>query len=232
MAESAIDESTLLLERSSQIADALYTKNWPKLREAVCDLHPSDIADLVIALPMQHEGILFRVLPRQLATRVFAYLPHEYQEELLASLSGREVEEIINNLSDDDRTRLFEELPAAVTRELLNRLSPEELKSARELLGYPPNTAGRYMTPHYVSIRPELTAAEALEHVRRTGRNQETLAVVYIVDKDGRLVEDIRLGSLVLADPSTRVTEIVDPELVALPAMANREEVLRLFEKY
>lgn len=232
MPEPVIDDSSLLLERSAQIAEALMMKDWPKLREAVCDLHPSDIADMIIALPVKHEGILFRVLPRQLATRVFAYLPHEYQEELLASLSGREVEEIINNLSDDDRTRLFEALPADVTRELLNRLSPEELKSARALLGYPANTAGRYMTPHYVSIRPEMTAAEALDHVRRTGRNQETLHVVFITDAEGKLVEDLRLGSLVLADPAAVVMDITDPELVSIPASADREEVLRFFEKY
>ncbi len=232
MPEAMIDESSLLLERSAAIAEALLTKNWTKLRDALMDLHPSDIADMVIALPMQHEGILFRVLPRDLATRVFAYLPHEYQEELLASLSGPQVEEIINNLSDDDRTRLFEELPAEVTRELLNRLSPEELKSARALLGYPSNTAGRHMTPHYVSVRPDMTAGEALEHVRRTGRNQETLHVVYILDKEGRLVEDLRLGSLVLADPLTPIMVITDPELVWLPATANREEILRAFEKY
>jgi magnesium transporter len=233
MVEAQIDdESSLLLERSADIADALMHKNWPKLRDAVKDLHPSDIADLIIALPTQHEGILFRVLPRDLATRVFAYLPAEYQEELLASLSGPQVEEIINNLSDDDRTRLFEALPAEVTRGLLNRLSPEELQSARELLGYPPNTAGRYMTPHYVSLRPDMTAGEALEHVRLTGRHQETLHVVYIVDADGRLIEDLRLGSLVLAAPLTPVMSIHDPALVWLPAMAGREEVLRAFEKY
>jgi magnesium transporter len=232
MAEPLADESSLLLERSAQIAEALMKKDWPSLRAALCDLHPSDIADIVIALPMKHEGIVFRVLPRQLATRVFAYLPHEYQEELLASLSGREVEEIINNLSDDDRTRLFEALPAEVTRGLMNRLSPDELKSARALLGYPPNQAGRYMTPHYVSIRPDMTAAQAIEHIRHTGRNQETLHVVYIVDDDGKLVEDLRLGSLVLADPSTKVVDIADPELVWIPATADREEVLRLFEKY
>jgi len=108
MADTQTDESTLLLERSAAIAEALMNKDWPSLRAALCDLHPSDIADMVIALPPKHEGILFRVLPRQLATRVFAYLPHEYQEELLASLSGREVEDIINNLSDDDRTRLHD----------------------------------------------------------------------------------------------------------------------------
>ena len=232
MSEPQTDESSLLLERSAAIADSLMNKDWPRLRETLCDLHPSDIADMVIALPPKHEGILFRVLPRELATRVFAYLPHEYQEELLASLSGPEVEQIINNLSDDDRTRLFEALPAEVTRQLLTRLSPDELKSARALLGYPPNKAGRYMTPHYVSISPELTAAQALEHVRRTARNAETLHVVYIVDADGRLVEDIRLGSLVLADPWTPVTDIKDPELVTIPAMADREEVLRVFEKY
>ncbi len=232
MAELQSDDSSLLLERSAAIAQALMTRDWPMLRDALCDLHPSDIADIVIALPPKHEGIVFRVLPRELATNVFAYLPHEYQEELLASLSGPEVEEIINNLSDDDRTRLFEALPADVTRQLLTRLTPGELKSARTLLGYPPKKAGRYMTPHYASIRPDMTAAEALEHVRRTARNAETLHVVYIIDAEGRLLEDLRLGSLVLADPSTLVTEIADPELVAIPAMADREEVLRMFEKY
>src|SRR6476646_3793316 len=72
MADTQTDESTLLLERSAAIAEALMNKDWPSLRAALCDLHPSDIADMVIALPPKHEGILFRVLPRQLATRVFA----------------------------------------------------------------------------------------------------------------------------------------------------------------
>jgi magnesium transporter len=88
------------------------------------------------------------------------------------------------------------------------------------------------MTPNYAAIAPEMTAGEALEHLRRTGRGKETLNVVYIVDKDGRLVEDVRLGSLVLADPATRVTEIPDPGLVFLPVRSDRAEVLAAFEKY
>lgn len=88
------------------------------------------------------------------------------------------------------------------------------------------------MTPNYVSLRPEMTAGEALAHIRREGRGKETLNVVYIVDKDGRLVEDLRLGSLVLADPATRVTEIADPGMVSLLDTTPAEEVLRLFEKY
>jgi magnesium transporter len=123
-------------------------------------------------------------------------------------------------------------MPAEVTRRLLESLPPEELKASRDLLGYPPDTAGRYMTPNYASIRPEMTAREALEHIRRTGQGKETLSIVYIIDADGTLVEDLRLGSLVLADPETRVTEIKDPPLVCILATSPREEVLRLFEKY
>lgn len=88
------------------------------------------------------------------------------------------------------------------------------------------------MTPEYISLSPQMTATEALEHIRKVGRDKETLNVVYIVDDHGKLVEDLRLGSLVLADPSLRVTQIADPALVSVLATQDREEVLKLFEKY
>jgi magnesium transporter len=83
-----------------------------------------------------------------------------------------------------------------------------------------------------VALRPDMTAREALEHLRKTGRGKETLNVLYIVDERGKLLEDVRLGSLVLADPDTRVIDIEDPPLVSVPATADREEVLKTFEKY
>ena len=124
-------------------------------------------------------------------------------------------------MNPDDRTRLLEEMPAEVTRRLLTALSPEDLKNARWLLGYPEDTAGRYMTPRYVTVQPGMTAREALDHIRRTGPGKETVNVVYIVDQRGRLVEDIRLSSLVLADPSTKVVDIDDP-LATVP-LAHRD---------
>src|SRR5207244_7272466 len=77
-----------------------------------------------------------------------------------------------------------------------------------------------------------MTAAQALEHIRKTGRGMETINVVYIVDASGRLVEDVRLASLVLADPGMKVTDIQDPPLVSLRASEDREEVLKSFERY
>jgi magnesium transporter len=135
-------------------------------------------------------------------------------------------------MTPDDQARLLEELPAEVTRRILETLSPGELKAARDLLGYPPESAGRYMTPRYVALRPDMSAREALEHIRRTGRDQETLAVLYVVDAGGRLVKEVRLGTLVLADPDARIADVPDRPLVAIPATADREEAVQTFRKY
>src|SRR5947209_11230483 len=134
----------------------------------------------------------------------------------------------MESLPPDDRTRLLEEMPAEVTRRLLATLSADELEHARALLGYPEDTAGRYMTPRYVTVEPHMSAAEALDHIRRTGRGKETVNVVYIVDSRGLLVDDLRLGSIVLADPQTNVIDIEDPPLVSVRATEDREEVLSM----
>jgi len=214
------------------VLDAIAAKRWEELRGLLCDVHPSDIADLIIVLPPSEEAIVFRLLPRDLAAQVFSYLPRPHQEGLISSLTGEELARILNDVRPDDRARLFEALPAAVTRELLGRLAPEELRQTRELLGYPPDSAGRYMTPKYATILPGMTAAEALAHLHQTGRSAETLNVVYIVDEQGRLLEDVRLGSLVIADPGIRVTEIQDPPLVAIQATDSPASVIAAFEKY
>src|SRR6266545_1424747 len=214
------------------VPDLIRTQNWQELRAALADANSSDIADLIIALPPDEEAFVFRLLPRDRAADVFSYLPPDHQEGLIESLSNEQVRSVMESLPPDDRTRLLEEMPAEVTRRLLATLSPDELKHARALLGYPEETAGRYMTPRYVIIEPEMTAAEALEHIRRTGRGMETVNVVYIVDSHGKLVDDLRLGSLVLADPRTKVIDIEDPPLVAVRATDDREEVLKSFERY
>jgi magnesium transporter len=216
----------------ADLEEIIKRKNWDELREALSELPPVDIAEVLIDLPVEDEGVIFRVLPRKMAALVFSYLPLDRQEELLHCFSNEQVRSILDQMTPDDRTRLLEETPAEVTRRLLETLSPDELKSARQLLGYPEGSAGRYMTPEYVALSPDLTASQALEQIRKTGRGKETLNVVYIVDKDGKLVEDLRLGSLVLAPPDMKVVDIEDRSLVALTATATKSEVLAAFERY
>lgn len=215
-----------------QTRELIHQQNWQELRERLRDLNPSDVADLIIAVPAEEEAFVFRAMSREQAAEVFSYLPPAHQEDLIESLTNEQVRSVLQSMRPDDRTRLLEEMPAEVTRRLLANLAPEDLKNVRWLLGYPEETAGRYMTPKYVTVQPEMTAGEALAHIRKTGRGMETINVVYIVDSGGKLVEDVRLASLVLADPQTKVTDIQDPPLIALKATEDREEVAKAFERY
>jgi magnesium transporter len=219
-------------EVGNSLSELIQQRNWDALRGRIRDMNPSDVADLIIALPAEEEAFVFRVLSKDQAGEVFGYLPPDHQEELIAALTNEQVRSVMHAMPPDDRTRLLEEMPAEVTRRLLATLSPDELKNTSWLLGYPEETAGRYMTPKYVTIDPRMRAGEALEHIRKTGRGMETVNVVYIVDERGKLVEDIRLASLVLADPNTPVMEIQDPPMVSLRATDDREEVLKAFERY
>jgi magnesium transporter len=217
--------------KHEDFVELVQQRRWLQLRSTIDELHPSDIAELLIALPTSEEAVVFRLLPRGSAAEVFAYLPSDHQEHLIQSLSGELVRTLLDEMSPDDRTRLLEELPFEVARRLLESLSPTELAHARQLLGYPEDSAGRYMTPEYISVRPGMTAGEALVHIRSTAAGKETLDVIYIIDASGKLVGDVGLPELVLADPSTKVVELQEP-LVSIPATTDREEVLALFEKY
>ena len=207
-------------------------KRWDVLREVLSEFDPADIAEILIEVPDEDDVAIFRLLPRALAGRVFAYLPLDHQEGLIRSLSHEQMRQVLSAMTPDDQTRLLEELPAPVTRRLLETLSPEELRAARALLGYPPETAGRYMTPQYVALRADMTAREALEHIRSTGRGKETLNILYVLDSNGKLLKELRLGTLVLATPDAIIANIEDRPLVSIPATMDREQVLRAFEKY
>ncbi|WP_428940413.1 magnesium transporter [Fontivita pretiosa] len=216
----------------ADIEQIIRAKNWEELREAFSELDPSDIAELLMDVPAEDQGVIFRILPRQQAARVFSYLPLDRQQELVQSLSNAQVHAILNEMSPDDRTRLLEELPSQVTRRLLETLKPEQLRIARELLGYPEGTAGRYMTPEYIALPPDVTCADALHRIRTAGRDVETLNVLYIINEQGKLLEDVRLGTVVLADPQTMIGDIEERPLVSVPATATRDEVLEAFERY
>jgi magnesium transporter len=111
-------------------------------------------------------------------------------------------------------------------------LSPADLAEARQLLGYPEESVGRLMTPDFVRVRATVTVGEALAHIRRYGRNAETLDVIYVIDTGGRLIDDLPLRVFLLADPQAPVEAIMDHTYVALRATDDREEAVRAMERY
>jgi magnesium transporter len=108
--------------------------------------------------------------------------------------ANREVAAILNEVSPDDRTAFLEKLPDRILKDTLNLLSDEERKVAGSLLGYGEDTVGRLMTPYYVQVQKDWTVGETLEHIRKIGKTAETLNIVYVVDENHRLIDDIRIG--------------------------------------
>ena len=113
-------------------------------------------------------------------------------------MAQEDVAALLNDMAPDERTRFLEELPASATRQLLALLTPEERAVAVTLLGYPEGSIGRLMTPHYVRVKEEWTVQAVLDHVRRHGQDSETLNVIYVVDDQGVLIDDIRIRELLL----------------------------------
>ncbi len=218
--------------RFDRLAELVRERKFVELREELMKLDVADLADAVIELSTEDEAVIFRLLPRETATATFEYLPIEAQEELLKAMGDIEVANILNDMSADDRTALLEELPAKVTRNLLNLLSPEERRIASHLLGYPESSIGRLMTPDYVAVKQHWTVEQVLAHIRRFGRDRETLNVVYVLDEHGMLIDDIRIRELLLVDPSTSVEELSDRHYVALHATDDQEAAVALFRKH
>ena len=205
-------------------------RDFPSLREEIKNWPAGDLADLMEPLPAEKEAVLFRLLPREQAAQIFSYLPIERQEELLKALAHEEVINILNAMSDDDRTDLLEELPANVTRKLLNSLSPEERKVASQLLGYGENTVGRLMTPHFVRLKPHWTIAHALDHIRRYGMDSETMSLVYVIDENSKLIDDLRIRQLLLASPESHISDLMDSRFISLKATDDREAAVQIFK--
>jgi magnesium transporter len=215
-----------------EIRELIEKKNFATLKQALAGLEAADVAELAGELEGQDLGVVFRLLSRDKAAEVFARLPLEGQEGLLGILSGDALAGILNNMPPDDRTELLEELPEDVAGRLIGSLSRDERKVAIDLLQYPEDSIGRLMTPEFVVIKVGWTIAAVLEHIRKVAPEKETLNVIYVVDERGRLIDDLPLEDLVLADPAETVGEIIDRHPVSLSALADREEAVGVFKKY
>jgi magnesium transporter len=220
---------TLSDEETKRLIDQ---RRWSELKDAFSGMPAPELADKLEALDPPDRMMLFRALPRKQASEVFAYLEHAKQNELILNLTNEDARHILADLTPDDRTALLEELPAQVTRRLLEVLSPEDLKEARTLLGYPEESVGRLMTPDYVAIRAHWTIQQALDHIRRRGHDAETINMIYVVEDRLRLVDDLRLRLILLADPQAIVESIMDRKFVALRASDDREEAVRVMKEY
>lgn len=202
--------------------------NLQELAKYLNELNISEVEELIDMLP-EHGALFIETLDLNRAVNVFRILDFPTQERIFKKLSAPKVREILNTMPPDDRTSFFGELKGDVVKRLITLLTPEERKEALSLLGYPEDSVGRLMTPDYITVKKHWTIHRVLEHIRRYGSASETIDVLYVIDSDGRLIDDIRIKDILLAPPDSLVGELIDNRLISLNANDPQEDAITVF---
>lgn len=195
-------------------------------------LNPADIAESLSKLTAKERIIAFLKVPKTDKAEVFAHLDQVFQEETIRSIGSNEVAYILNEMSPDDRTQLFEDFPDELIKYSINLLNPQERRVALKLLGYNSDSIARLMTPYYIQIRKEWTVKRCFQQIKKVGEKVETMNYLYVVDEKNRLIDDITIGTLLLADEDQLISELSDNHFVAITTTTSKEDAVPYFEKY
>ncbi|NLS44389.1 MAG: magnesium transporter [Firmicutes bacterium] len=217
---------------TTSIQDLMLRRDYMGIKKLLEETHPSDIARVLKDLQPDTAGFVFRILPKDLAIDVFDFMNIDGKQMILHSLSSDMISTILNEMSQDDRTELFEELPAKVVKKYLSLLSEKERRVANMLLGYPEDSAGRLMTTAFVDLKEHQTVDEALAHVRATAPDKETIYHLYVISKYRKLMGGLSLRELILAPGSKSIHEIMNPGIKSVSTDTDQEDVARIFEDY
>ena len=215
-----------------RIEQLIEVKDFATLKAVIAQMEVHELTDLLTELEGAELAMVFRLLPSEDAADVFGDLPLELQEELLHTLSSEKVATILNNMPPDERTELLEELPGQLAQRLLSSLRGEERQIARNLLNYPEQSIGRLMTPEYLVIRPDWKISDVFAHIRKVGEGKETINVVYVVDERSKLLDELSLETLVMAEPDATVEDLMDGHVAFLSAAEDQEAAIDEFKKY
>ena len=195
-------------------------------------LHPTDIAAIIESQKDNEQLISFLMLPKDLKANVFSYFSPTMQEEMVQKLGSTQTAEILENMAPDDRTEILENIPDELVKESINLLSDKEKDIALTLLGYPEGCVARLMTPYYVQAKKDWTIKKTFEHIKKYGKKAETLNFVYVVDDHNKLIDDIRIGKLLMSDEKHTLESILDYEYKSLITTMSKEDAIHYFDKY
>ncbi len=211
----------------------LEEKKYAALRDILLVMYPSDIAELLQDVEESRIPLLFRLLPKELAAETFVEMEPEQQELLIRSFSDNELKEIVDELFVDDAADLVEEMPANVVKRILKQADPEMRRSINQILRYPENSAGSWMTTEYVSLRPDMTVEEAILRIRRQGVDKETIYTCYVTGKDRKLLGVVTVKDLLLEpDDEREIQDIMSTNLICVSTLTDQEEVAKMLVKY
>ena len=214
------------------LLDLAKEKKYRLLKEELVELNEVDIASFIEELDSERTVIVFRMLPKALATEVFAELPVDKQSHIINSITDKELSEIVEELYVDDAVDLVEELPATVVRRVLQNTKPETRKLINQFLNYPENTAGSIMTAEYVGLKKTMTVEQCFAYIRHHAVDSETIYTCYVMDEKRMLDGVVTVKDLLLQPYERLVGDIMDTHVIKAQTTDDQEQVADTMNKY
>ena len=216
---------------ADQIIKFLEERNFKELKEELENLHPVDLVDAMEELDKKQRMLVFRLLSKEEAAEVFTDMNSDMREELLEALTDSELKEIMDEMYVDDTVDVLEEMPANVVDRLLMATDEETRKQINTLLQYPEDSAGSIMNIEYISLRKEMTVADAILKIRQVGINRETIYTCYVTEKR-KLIGVVDVKDLLTAGESRLIEEIMDENVIYARTLDDQEQVADQINKY
>lgn len=215
-----------------EIKELARSKQYARLRDLFLPMEPADIALLLEESGGELMPLLYRLLPKELAAEVFVELESDSQEMLINGFSNTELKEVLDELYLDDAVDIVEEMPASVVIRILDKATPEMRKSINEILKYPEDSTGSIMNMEFLSLKKDMTVEDAFKRIRRIGGELETINILYVTDPTRRLLGVLSVRDLLLAEEDDLIEDIMDPNVVWVSTMDDKEDAAQALSKY
>jgi len=207
-------------------------RNYHALRQLLLQMNDVDIAELLNDLPTEEAYIVYRTLPKHVASDVFVELSPEMQEHLLTSITDREINALVETLAVDDAVDMLEEMPSELVVRILKNASYETRTLLNQYLSYPEDSVGSIMTAEYTDLRKHMTVKQAIDHIRAVGQDKETIYTCYVVGK-GQLLEGVlTVRDLMRAKDDQKVEDLMNTNPITVQTMTPSEEAAQVLRKY
>ena len=195
-------------------------------------MHPADIAEIVSQLGGTDREAIFASLDDEVAADTLEESSEEVQAQIIARLDDERAADILEAMDPDEAADLLSDLPDERREQLISKMNEDEAEDVEELLEYEEDTAGGLMTTEYVSVPASLTAQQTIDRLRELEPNAESVYYVYVVDEEEKLLGVVSLRDLIVAKPSTPITDIMIKRVVNVTLDSSEEEVAALMAKY
>jgi len=202
-----------------------------ELKSVMESEHPGDIADAIQELDDDEQNLVFGLLEEEQAGDVLEEANTATRLEIIEDLEADELSDIIVTMPPDEAVDLLEDMPVGKAEEVLGQIPEEESEQLKELLKYPPDSAGGIMTPVVVKVRDDITVEQTLEYLRRTVV-PDSIFYIYVVDGVGKLLGTIRIRRLITSDLKIQMRDLLEEKLITVPVEMDQEEVAKMFNKH